>query len=359
MRAVVSCALVLCACPRSTPVVDAGVAAAPGRVDAGKPRPGALDELEDAGASLAWISEASGQPQVVVNGRALTKGTAAHYLQAATRAGIVVTMSEPPLEQLALIGLDGGRRLLGDPSSRARNAVVSPDGTWLVFESGARGLSVLERIELTDGGASALVYEPHGAFEPSIAPDGRWIAFVSSRDGDAELYRLTLADAKTQRLTAFHLEDLAPRISPDGKWIAFVSNREGQDRLFLVKPDGRGQRRLHREDAQDERWDAGSFEPGEAEATWSPDSKRVVFSARGPRGFWHLYAADVATGARTQLTDGAWDDQLPAVSADGALVAFVSTRTGNADVHVLLRDGGVVQVSNDPSADWKPVFIPR
>jgi Tol biopolymer transport system component len=147
-------------------------------------------------------------------------------------------------------------------------------------------------------------------------------------------------------------------VSPDGKWIAFVSNREGQDRLFLVRPDGRGQRRLHTEAKEDTRWDAGEFEAGEADAVWTPDSKELVFSSRGPRGYWHLYSAVVETGALTQLTDGAWDDQLPALSPDGKWIAFVSSRDGNAEVYVMPRGGKAQRVTVDPAADWKPAWVP-
>jgi Tol biopolymer transport system component len=146
-------------------------------------------------------------------------------------------------------------------------------------------------------------------------------------------------------------------VSPDEKWISFVSNREGQDRLFLVKPDGRGQRRVHSENAQDTRWDAGEYEAGEADAVWTPDSREIVFSARGPRGYWHLFVVDIASGKLTRLTDGAWDDQLPALSPDGKWIAFVSSRDGNAEIYVMRLDGEARRVTFDPSADWKPLWI--
>lgn len=320
----------------------------------------ALAELHDAGWRLAWISEASGLPQVVVDGAPLTKGPAAHYLGAVLPGGdgVIATASEGGVEELRLVRLDGGLQVLGPSSLRARFPSVAGDA--VVYESGAAGLSHLVRVDLADGGASVLCDEPTGCFEPSLAPDGRWLAYVSSRDGDSEVYRAPLTTKKPQRLTAFHLEDFRPRVSPDGQWIAFLSNREGQDRVFLVRPDGRGQRRLTARDAfaaGADLADAGAVEPAEADATWTPDAKRVVYATRAADGRWRLVAAEVATGAQAVLSAGAWDDHQPAVSGDGRFVAFVSTRTGSPEVWLMCPDGGVTQLSDDAAPDWQPLFL--
>lgn len=351
-----------CACPKPKPaaVVDAGAVAAP-KPPPPRPLTPALAELRDAGLGLAWIGEGSGQPQVLLDGRALTGGAAAHYLGAVLPdgRGVIATGSEGGMEELRLVFLDGGVRVLGPSSQRARNPAVSADGRFVVYESGAGSLSRLERVDLDDGGVATVLDEETGVFEPSLSSDGTWLAYVSSRDGDSEVYRANIDGTKPQRLTAFHLEDLSPRVSPDGQWIAFVSNREGRDRLFLVKPDGRGARRLHEAVAIGGGWDAGVVEAGEEGAVWTPDSKRLVFASRGENDFWHLLSVDVATGKATVLSAGAWDDHQPAVSPDGRYVAFVSTRSGSPEVWLLGPDGGLAQVSDDDAADWQPRFLRR
>jgi Tol biopolymer transport system component len=342
--------------------VDAGVAVvAPRAAPPPAPRPvaPALTELNAAGLRLAWIGEGSGLPQIVVDGRALTRGPAAHYLGAVLPdgSGVIATGSEGELEEPRLIRLDGGVTVLGESSRRARHPSVSADGRFVVYESGAGALSRLERVDLRDGGVGTVLDEPTGLFEPSLSPDGEWLAYVSSRDGDSELYRAGLDGGRPRRLTAFHLEDLAPRVSPDGKWIAFVSNREGRDRLFLVKPDGRGTRPLHDGLPLDGGWDAGAVEAAEQDAVWTPDAKRVVFAARAENDFWHLVSVEVDSGRATVLSAGPWDDHQPAVSPDGRYVAFVSTRGGTPEVWLLGPDGGLAQVSDDGAADWQPMFL--
>ncbi|GMU58913.1 MAG: hypothetical protein AMXMBFR34_06760 [Myxococcaceae bacterium] len=351
------------ACKREAPKVDAGGAVVVRDAPAPRAAPGVnravLDELRDGGWRLAWNSERSGQPQVVVDGAPLTGGPAAHYLGAVLPdgAGVIATASEGGLEELRLVRLDGGVRALGEASLRARHPTVSADGQSVIYESGAGSLSKLSRVELSDGGTSVVLDEPTGCFEPALAPEGTWLAYVSSGDGDSEVYRVDLDAGRRQRLTAFHLEDFRPRVSPDGKWIAFLSNREGRDRLFLVRPDGRGQRRLHEGVPPAGAWDAGAVEAGEQDAVWTPDSRRLVFAARSEGGFWHLASAEAASGRATLLAAGPWDDHQPQVSADGRFLAFVSTRSGTPEVWLARPDGGVTRVSDDAAPDWQPMFL--
>ncbi|MEW5740713.1 MAG: hypothetical protein AB1938_17430 [Myxococcota bacterium] len=358
-------ALGACKRPAALEPRDAGLV--PGQARAVKPAPpapslqhAALAELHDAGWRLAWISERSGAPQVVVDGVEVTSGPAAHYLGAvvAGGAGFIVTAVEGGQEELRWVLPDAGVRVLAPSSLRARHPSLPADGRFVVFESGVGGLSRLERVELGDGGVGTLADEPTGVFEPSVAPDGAWLVYVSSREGDSELYRAAIDGSRAQRLTAFHLEDFGPRVSPDGRWIAFLSNREGFDRVFLVRPDGRGQRRLISSD-----WhgpashDAGPVEAGEQDVAWAPDSCRVALAARTAGDHWHLLTVDVATGVATVLSAGAWDDHQPAFSPDGKFLAFVSTRGGSPEVWLMRPDGGVTQVSADGAPDWRPMFV--
>ncbi len=332
------------ACSKKLQPPDAGVAP--------PARPVSTVALPDAGFRLTWISEQTGEPQVVVDGAALTRGSAAHYSNAVTREGVWATQSEGGLERVVFVPFSGALRVVSPPSSRARG--VSTANGLTIFESGEGG--AMSNLARADGGF--VVVDETGSFEPNVAPDGTWFAFVSSRDGDAEIYRANADGGAQVRLTAFHTDDLTPKVSPDGKWIAFISNREGQDRLFIVKPDGRNVRRLHDDDVQDTRWDAGSFEPAETDAVWTPDSRALVFAARGPNGYWHLWLADVASGKRTRLSDGAWDDQMPSVSPDGEWIAFVSSRDGNAELYVMQRGQPPARVTTNTTSDWKPLWVP-
>ena len=65
----------------------------------------------------------------------------------------------------------------------------------------------------------------------------------------------------------------------------------------------------------------------------TPDGRALVFSALG-----HVFELPMAGGATTQLTSGPSYDFDPAISPDGARVAFASNRDGSgSNIFVLER----------------------
>ena len=58
------------------------------------------------------------------------------------------------------------------------------------------------------------------------------------------------------------------------------------------------------------------------------------------------------------LTAGSWAaDSQPVFSPDGSRIAFVSDRTGDAEIFVMNADGtGVTQVTSNPALDADPAF---
>ncbi|MFC6089120.1 S9 family peptidase [Saccharothrix lopnurensis] len=85
------------------------------------------------------------------------------------------------------------------------------------------------------------------------------------------LHRVPLDGSGPRRWT-WAERDLAPRISPDGRWVAFlrVGERGGVPQLHVMPAAGGESRKL-----TDLRLGAGA-------PTWSPDSRRLVFTSRVP-----------------------------------------------------------------------------
>lgn len=206
---------------------------------------------------------------------------------------------------------------------------------------------------------------------PSLSSDGRYIAFLSNGSiARGEVFiDLWLGDAETgKRIKRLVRSTFDPNFeelrllysqsafSPDGKYLAFTAQREGRDVLYLLDVKSRKERRL---DLKLE---------GITGPSWSPDGRRLVFSgSRG--GITDLYVVDADGKNFRRLTDDVYGDLQPQWSPDGRRIAFASDRGEGADlsllrfphwrIAVLDVDAGTVEVLPDQKGlstnpQWAP-----
>jgi len=68
------------------------------------------------------------------------------------------------------------------------------------------------------------------------------------------------------------------------------------------------------------------------------DIKTVFIALRaGKNDIWTMNSSD--GGNQTRLTQNAADNYFPGFSPNGGQIAFMSTRTGNAEIYVMNFDG--------------------
>lgn len=148
---------------------------------------------------------------------------------------------------------------------------------------------------------------------PHFSPDAQQIVFAwTGESGNQEdLYLTDPVSGGARRLTRHPDADTNPAFSPDGKSIAF---RRGPA-IWLLDPATASERKL------------SAIESSTAPGTlaWSPDGKWLVTASRADSNNLALFAIEVATGQRHQLTQppaGFAGDRSPVFSPNGRLLAF-------------------------------------
>ena len=238
--------------------------------------------------------------------------------------------------------------------------------------------------------------------EPALSKDGEFVAYTVSTayleadQTQSDLWRVRFDGRERIRLT--HTPDSSewrPQWSADDQWLAFLADRktdaaddeeEATTQVWLMPAHGGEARKLT------------AFADGVEDFVWSPDGRRLAVIAFDPEfppgkekpknplpivsdryqfkedgiGYLgnrrkHLYLFDVASGKSELLTPGAHDEQLPAWSPDGKLIAYVTKRGKdpdrhlNYDIYVIEPRAGAKerQLTTFPGSDLDPYWETR
>jgi len=178
-------------------------------------------------------------------------------------------------------GPDGGPRpydqchvaITVDSTARDREAMISPDGRRMVFNSDRLGFYEIHVAAVDGSNQVALTaMGPTSMGSPRWSPDGQTIAFDRYEDGHSVIYTVGAEGGKPRRVTGPPFGDIRPSYSHDGKWIYVSSNRSGRLEIWKIPSGGGAPQQLTH--------DSGN------EAFESPDGKLLYYVRT--QGLWSL-----------------------------------------------------------------------
>ena len=262
---------------------------------------------------------------------------------------------------------------------------VSPDGSRIVYERRSNDImtdstrSNLWVIDTDGGNHMPIVSGVESASSPRWSPDGGRIAYLQKTATGNGVYVRWIEDGMTALVANLRSSASALSWSPDGDWLAFTMRvpkkseplapsrpapdgaewsepvkvidtaryrwdgrgflEPAYEHIFVVPADGGTPRQVT----------SGDFDHG-GPFSWTPDSRRIVFSANRHEG-WELesgesdiFSVDVVDGGLTQITDRQGGESSPVVSPDGRRIAYVSNPNrmvayNTRVLHVMNADG--------------------
>jgi TolB protein len=311
----------------------------------------------------------------------------------------------PTQSSLWSVTIGGEPKLLVKSGKSDDAPAFSPDGQWLYFQSNAAGRWELYRSK-PDGsralcltGGDRLGKEWKDAYGCSLSADGKIMVytvyngstgrvvvadaygseprFVAPKlgyiymaalspngdrvvfSGPAAGYRLKLVklpDGEPIDLTPNHPESFVPRFTPDGKTIVFF-RRDGD--VYRVDADGKNLKRLtegnrHVEFRLSEKDTHGSSDP----PCISPDGRRIAYISQ-KSGVANVWTMNLDGSQQKQITFRKTGCGRVSWSPDGKQIAFVSFEGVYPQLFVISADGGEPrQLTSLKGAvyfiNWKP-----
>lgn len=159
---------------------------------------------------------------------------------------------------------------------------------------------------------------------PAISPSGDKVAFLSDKSGYADILLISAVDGmllkklvsgeKTPNLEELHWLSPGMSWSPDSKKLVFSAKSSDNDALLIIDVLTGAIEQYTWSDLE-----------GVFGGSWSPDGRKIIFT-----GMYHgqsdIYVFDLDKKQKRKLTDDIFSDTRPVFSRDGKKIAFVSDR---------------------------------
>ncbi len=182
---------------------------------------------------------------------------------------------------------------------------------------------------------------------PSISYDGRYIAFISTRTGAEEVFVISPDGAGEKQLTDTKEKKSAPYWTRAGL-IVFSTDDEGRSRIFTIKPDGTNLRQIGQVPGRNPKL--------------APDGEHVIY-ATGPWTASQLILSELHNPQPQQLTGNDSTVWTGWWSQDGKQIAYAQQNSAHElHVWVMNADGSnqrqVTHIAAEEGRAQWPVLSP-
>ncbi len=215
---------------------------------------------------------------------------------------LAVAAAKRDISDIYLIKLDG--TIVKKLTNRGMNTdpAFSPKGDKIAYVSSVDGDEEIYLYDINTDSTIKLTNNDYTDFSPTFSPDGKEIVYVTNRDGGWEIYKINLMQKQAFRLTKNNYWDGFPSYTPDGKFIVFSSKRNGSEDIFIMKPDGSGERILY------------YTKYDETDPHLAGDN---LYFRSNMDGEFEIYKFDINKKSLIRLTYNDVPDWNPRVSSDG------------------------------------------
>ena len=214
----------------------------------------------------------------------------------------------------------------GQPGAGAADFSVAGSGTLVYVEGGPVGpVRTLTLVWVNrNGREEPITAPPRAYFYARLSPDGARLA-LDVREQQSDIWIWDFARQNLQPLTNDASSNRLPIWTPDSKRVAFSAERDGVESVYWQAFDGAGPM---------ERLSSGT--QGQGPMAFSPDGKQLVISTPAGRGPFDLGRIDMSTPARTttMMLHSSWNETNAEISPDGHWLAYQSNESGQDEVWV-------------------------
>ncbi|MBV8069896.1 MAG: PD40 domain-containing protein [Acidobacteriaceae bacterium] len=158
---------------------------------------------------------------------------------------------------------------------------------------------------------------------------GTRIVFVSDRTGSKEIWVMNWDGTDQRQITRYRSISTFPSASPDGRIVAFTTYAPGYPAIQMFSLDTARKLPFYNQRAS-----MNAF------VTFTPDSKRIVFSSTLAGGAAQLYMSSVDGGSLHRLTSSGYIEVEAKINPKtGADLVDVSGRTGLPQIYHMNMEG--------------------